>query len=65
MRSLLGEAGALTPGDLSPIPVVLHIDEDGFLRLLDARGAAGTTTTVVSLDITRLDPPPAIVRPIP
>ncbi|HEX6869104.1 MAG TPA: hypothetical protein VF119_09885 [Candidatus Limnocylindrales bacterium] len=66
MRSLFGESATAIPADLTPIGVVLHIDaESGFLRHLEARGTAGTSVTVVTLDLARLDQPPSIVRPIP
>lgn len=65
---LSGEAGSIQslPADLQPIVVDLFVDTStGFPVRMETRLVAGDTTTIVALDLTRLEPAPSITPPIP
>jgi hypothetical protein len=63
---LLGSGGQSRPSDLGPTKVELLIDpSSGFPVRMDTTIKAGPTTTVVGLELTRLDPAPAISPPVP
>jgi hypothetical protein len=63
---LFGQGASPPPPDLGPVNVELLIDSaTGFPVRLDTRITAGATITVVTLELTRLDPAPTIDQPIP
>lgn len=63
---LFGAAGQSPPPDLGPTEVELLIDPtSGFPVQMDTSITAGPTTTVVSLQLARLEPVPPISAPLP
>jgi hypothetical protein len=60
-----GERASAPPPDLIPAEMDLYVDPSGFPVRMETRLTAGTTVTTVALQLTRLDPPPAIAPPIP
>jgi hypothetical protein len=63
---MFGQGASAPPPDLGPVNVELLIDSaTGFPVRLDTRITAGATITVVTLELTRLDPAPTIDQPIP
>ncbi len=64
---VFGEWGlSQLPDDLQPIVVDLFVDpSSGFPVRMETRLLAGDTTTIVALDLTRLDHAPSITPPIP
>ncbi len=63
---LLGTAVQPPPPDLGPTEVELLIDpSSGFPVRMDTSITAGPTTTIVSLQLARLDPVPPISAPLP
>jgi hypothetical protein len=66
-QAMLFDAGGQSPpADLLPTKVQLLIDpSSGFPARVDASVQAGSTTTVVSLELSRLDPVPTISPPVP
>jgi hypothetical protein len=64
--ALFGDSVSQPPTDLGPIVVELLIDPTtGFLASLETHARAGTTPIYITLELTRLDPAPAISPPIP
>jgi hypothetical protein len=62
---LLGTDVQSPPSDLEPINIVLLVDPTSrFPVRMDTTIKAGPTTTVVSLELTRLDPAPSISPPV-
>ena len=65
-EALLESGHQPPPPDLGPTTVDLFVDpSSGFPARMTTQIVAGTTTTVVTLDLTRLDPAPTISAPIP
>jgi len=63
---LFDTGGQSPPPDLKPTNVELLIDpSSGFPVRMDTSIKAGSTTTVVSLELSRLDPVPSISPPVP
>jgi hypothetical protein len=63
---LLGTGVQLPPSDLEPTNIVLLIDPpSGFPVRMDTTIKAGPTTTIVSLELSRLEPVPSISPPVP
>jgi hypothetical protein len=67
LQAFMVGQGATTPlpTDLAPISVDLYIDSSGFPVQMETVVTAGATTTAVSLQLSRVDPAPAITPPIP
>jgi hypothetical protein len=64
--ALFGDTVSAPAPDLGPVIVELLIDPaTGFLTRLDTHAQAGTTPIYITLELTRLDPAPAISPPIP
>jgi hypothetical protein len=63
--AILGDRVSELPPDLVPPRMELTVDGTGFPVLLESQVSAGTTTTAITLQLTRIDPAPAIVPPIP
>ena len=63
--ALFGDRISVSATDLVPPHLDLFVDGTGFPVLLETQLSAGTTTTPVTLRLTRLDPAPAIAPPIP
>jgi hypothetical protein len=59
------ETTGTPPPDLGPFDVDLLVDPSGFPVRMETRVTAGATTTVIALDLVRLDPAPSITAPIP
>jgi hypothetical protein len=63
---LLDSGGQSPPSDFGPTNIVLLIDpSSGFPVRMDTTIKAGPTTTIVSLELSRLDPAPSISPPVP
>ena len=63
--AVFGDSVSDLPPDLVPPHMDLSVDGSGFPVLLETRVSAGTTTTPITLRLTRLDPAPTIAPPIP
>lgn len=63
--AIFGDRVSEMPPDLVPPHLDLSVDGTGFPVLLETRVSAGTTTTAITLRLTRLDRAPSIAAPIP
>lgn len=63
--AIFGDRVSELPPDLVPPHMELSVDATGFPVLLETRVSAGTTTTSITLRLTRLDIAPVIAPPIP
>jgi hypothetical protein len=65
LEYVFGSGATSLPNDIAPISVDLDVDASGFPGRMETKVTAGTTTTTISLQVTRLDPAPTITPPIP
>jgi hypothetical protein len=63
--AIFGDRVSELPPDLVPPHGDLFVDGTGFPVLFETQVSAGTTTTPITLRLTRLDPAPTIAPPIP
>ena len=63
--AIFGDRVSELPPDLVPPHGDLFVDGTGFPVLFETQVSAGTTTTPITLRLTRLDPHPTIAPPIP
>jgi hypothetical protein len=63
--AIFGDRVSEPPPDLVPPQLDLFVDRTGFPVMVETELSAGTTSTSITLRLTRLDPSPAIAPPIP